>query len=110
MKRSLLPLKGLGVLDVAARHLCFEGAAEELAVTPDAVRKRIRALESQLGTVLIRRTREGFALTEEAINGLHALQDGLRKFEQSIETMKNYNLSTYWSADIVKNPSISGLK
>ena len=39
MKRTHLPLNGLRVLDAAARHLSFTRAADELAVTPAAVRQ-----------------------------------------------------------------------
>lgn len=90
-------MKGLSVLDVAARHLCFEGAAEELAVTPDAVRKRIRALECQLGIVLIRRTGGSFVLTDEAIEGLAALRDGLQKFRQSVEAIASHKDASHLS-------------
>lgn len=88
MKRTLLPLNGLRVLDAAARHLSFTRAADELAVTPAAVGQQIRALEDTLGVVLFRRTSKGLELTPEGERGLDALRAGFLQFEDSVRAMQ----------------------
>jgi LysR family glycine cleavage system transcriptional activator len=89
MKRTLLPLNGLRVLDAAARHLSFTKAADELAVTPAAVGQQIRSLEDLLGVVLFRRTPKGLELTDEAGAGLDALRSGFLLFEESVRAMQS---------------------
>jgi LysR family transcriptional regulator, glycine cleavage system transcriptional activator len=88
VKRTLLPLNGLRVLDAAARHLSFTRAADELAVTPAAVGQQIRALEDVLGVVLFRRTPKGLELTPEAEAGLDALRAGFLQFEDAVQSMQ----------------------
>lgn len=88
MKRTMLPLNALRVLDAAARHLSFTRAADELAVTPAAVGQQIRALEDMLGVVLFRRTTKGLELTPEAEAGLDALRSGFLMFEESVRAMQ----------------------
>ncbi len=88
MKRTLLPLNGLRVLDAAARHLSFTKAADELAVTPAAVGQQIRALEEMLGVVLFRRTPKGLELTGEGVAGLDALRGGFLMFEEAVRAMQ----------------------
>lgn len=88
MKRTLLPLNGLRVLDAAARHLSFTRAADELAVTPAAVGQQIRALEDTLGVVLFRRTAKGLELTPEGTAGLDALRQGFLGFEEAVRAMQ----------------------
>ena len=88
MKRTLLPLNGLRVLDAAARHLSFTRAADELAVTPAAVGQQIRALEDVLGVVLFRRTPKGLELTPEAQAGLDALRAGFLQLEDAVQSMQ----------------------
>lgn len=88
MKRTMLPLNALRVLDAAARHLSFTRAADELAVTPAAVGQQIRALEDMLGVVLFRRTTKGLELTPEAESGLDALRSGFLMFEESVRAMQ----------------------
>lgn len=57
-------LNGLRVFEVAARHLNFRLAAEELGVTQGAVAQQIRQLEAELGLKLFDRLPRGLAPTE----------------------------------------------
>ncbi|MCB8957249.1 MAG: LysR family transcriptional regulator ArgP [Nocardioides sp.] len=52
---DLVPAQ-LAALVAIADHGTFEAAARELHVTPSAISQRIRALESQLGRVVVQRT------------------------------------------------------
>ena len=65
MARRLPPLKSLRVFEVAARHLSFTRAAEELHVTQAAVSHQIKTLEDWLGIPLFRRLNRGLLLTDE---------------------------------------------
>jgi DNA-binding transcriptional LysR family regulator len=55
----------LAVFEVAARHMSFKFAAQELNVTPGAVSRQIKHLEEEVGTPLFRRVHRGVELTVE---------------------------------------------
>ena len=80
--RSLPPLNALHTFEVAARHLSFQQAAEELDVTPTAVSHQIKVLENQLGVTLFRRRPRPLALTEAG----QLLYPTLRKSLDTIAT------------------------
>ncbi len=63
MPSRLPPLNALRAFVAAARHVSFRLAAEELCVTPGAVSRQIRALETHLGLDLFDRSRRQVALT-----------------------------------------------
>lgn len=60
----LPPLNALRTFEVAARHGSFTLAAQELAVTPGAVSRQIKALEDHFGMALFVRGHRTVALTE----------------------------------------------
>jgi LysR family transcriptional regulator, glycine cleavage system transcriptional activator len=60
----LPPLDSLYVFAVAARHLSFTAAAEELHRTQSAVSHRIKALEAEIGVLLFQRRTRGLELTK----------------------------------------------
>src|SRR6476660_2452633 len=62
--RRLPPLNALRAFEVAARHLNFRLAAEELGVTQGAVAQQVRGLETVLGLKLFERHARSLALTE----------------------------------------------
>jgi LysR family glycine cleavage system transcriptional activator len=62
---KLPSLNGVKVFEVAARHLNFRLAAEELGVTQGAVAQQIRGLEAELGVKLFERLPRALALTGE---------------------------------------------
>ena len=73
MSERLPSLPSLRAFEAAARHLSFQGAAEELAVSPSAISHQIRALEADLGQSLFHRHARAVTLTETG----RALQPGL---------------------------------
>lgn len=75
---SLPPLNGLRAFEVAARHLNFRLAAEELGVTQGAVAQHVRGLEAELGLNLFERLPKSLALTGE---GRAYIADIRRAFE-----------------------------
>src|SRR4051795_7270188 len=54
----------LATLRAVVRHGSFSAAGEELALTQPAVSRQVSVLEAQLGTQLVRRTRQGVHATE----------------------------------------------
>uniref|UniRef100_UPI000370A5A5 LysR family transcriptional regulator n=1 Tax=Herbaspirillum lusitanum TaxID=213312 RepID=UPI000370A5A5 len=62
-----LPLNALRAFEVAARHLSFTSAADELNVTQTAVSMQVKNLEQRLGVALFRRLPRGLALTDEGL-------------------------------------------
>lgn len=52
-----LDMAQLGAFSAVIEEGSFEGAARRLHVTPSAVSQRIKALESRMGQILVRRTR-----------------------------------------------------
>lgn len=75
---KLPPLNGLRAFEVAARHLNFRLAAEELGVTQGAVAQHVRGLEAELGVALFERLPRSLALTGE---GRAYIADIRRAFE-----------------------------
>lgn len=60
-------IRGLRTFCVAARHLSFKAAADELCITPSAVSHQIKGLETLFDLVLFRRLTRGVALTEAGL-------------------------------------------
>lgn len=58
-----IPLAGLGTFAIAARHLSFTKAAQEMHLTQGAVSQQIRQLEEKLGLVLFTRYHRRLELT-----------------------------------------------
>lgn len=63
--KDLPSLGSLAVFEAAARHLSFQEAAREFNVTPGAVSRQIKALETELGCALFLRVHRGVRLTSE---------------------------------------------
>src|SRR5215203_7054823 len=55
MARRLPPLKAVRAFEAAARHLSFERAGGELAVTAGAIAQQVKALEGWVGVPLFSR-------------------------------------------------------
>ncbi len=74
-----LPLNALRAFEVAARHLSFTNAADELNVTQTAVSMQVKNLEERLGVTLFRRLPRGLALTDEGLALLPVLADSFER-------------------------------
>ena len=86
--RRLPPLNALRTFEVAARHLSFTKAAEELNVTPGAVSQQIKALEDFLGGPVFRRHKRALLLTDEAQASLPALRDAFDKLAEAARMLE----------------------
>lgn len=78
MASRLPSLSALRAFEAAARHESFKEAAAELAVTPVAVTRQIKALEHELGLRLFDRLHRRVVLTE---GGLELLADMALAFQ-----------------------------
>lgn len=106
---SRLPLNALRTFEAAARHQSFLKAADEMAVTPGAVSRQIKALETELGLRLferfnraVRLTPAGEQLAERVRQGLGVLQaavaeaQGARAGPLTVSVM--HSLAARWLA------------
>ena len=85
---NLPSLTALVVFEASARHLSFKRAADELAVTPGAVSKQIRAIEDELGVPLFVRLGTGIALTSAGEDLYRVLASGFSRTAEVVGTIK----------------------
>lgn len=98
MTRRLPPLKPLRAFEAAARHLGFERAGDELAVTPGAIAQQVKALEAWLGLPLFHRLpSRGVVLTPAGhryAGSIGALLDGLAEATAQVRRASDPNMLT----------------
>src|SRR5450755_629792 len=88
-----LPLGALRVFEAVAAHLSFSAAADALNVTPAAVSQQIKALEGYIQVPLFRRNGRRVELTDEGIELLPAVRDGLERLESAMHQIKQHRRS-----------------
>ncbi|MEM7405505.1 MAG: transcriptional regulator GcvA [Pseudomonadota bacterium] len=79
------PLSAMKVFEVAARHLSFTRAADELFVTQAAVSHQIRRLEDFLGVKLFKRMNRALMLTDSGQMLLPPVRDALVQIDQAVQ-------------------------
>ena len=82
------PLAALRTFEVAARHLSFTKAANELHVTQGAVSQQIKQLEASLGFALFHRGARGLSLTEKGEALAETAQSVFRRLFAKIDELK----------------------
>jgi LysR family glycine cleavage system transcriptional activator len=87
---SRLPLGALRVFEAVATHLNFSAAADALNVTPAAVSQQVKALESYIQVQLFRRNGRRVEITEEGLELLPPVRDGLEKLETAVHFLKQH--------------------
>lgn len=85
---QLPSLSALIFFEVAARHLNFTAAAEELGTSQPAVSQRINQLERELGVALFERRHRGVLLTAEGDRLYHIVYSSLKDINQQVEKIK----------------------
>ena len=88
MTRWLPSLNALRAFEAVARHLSYPRAAEELGVTPAAVKQLVYRLEETLGTPLIERSGRGLALTRAGQAGLEDLTAAMTHMSAAVGQMR----------------------
>jgi DNA-binding transcriptional LysR family regulator len=84
---AAIHLPGLLAFECVARHLNFGRAAAELEVTPTAISKTVKQLESQLGVRLFNRTTRSVALSESGAQLLSTLGPALEQIRHSVKSV-----------------------
>ncbi|PZU06500.1 LysR substrate-binding domain-containing protein [Sphingomonas sp.] len=85
----LPPLTALRALEAAGRYVNFSRAAEELNVTPGAISRQIRLLESYLGMHLFDRSQAKLQLTERSAEYVKALTDAFTRLDLATQRLLN---------------------
>lgn len=85
-----LPLNALRVFEAVAARLSFAEAAEALHVTPAAVSQQIKALEDYVQVRLFVRSGRRVALTEEGVQLLPSVRQGLDQLEAAMQQLKQH--------------------
>ena len=85
--RPVPALDGLRAFEVAARHLNFTEAANELLVTQGAVSQRIKVLERELGVALFDRLARGLVLTEQGKRLAEGVRQGLGEIDRALSDL-----------------------
>jgi len=88
MSQRLPPLSALRAFASAGRHLSFQRAAAELAVTPTAISHQIRRLEEDLGVPLFRRMTRKLVLTEAGESLLPEVAGAFDRLADAVERLK----------------------
>jgi LysR family glycine cleavage system transcriptional activator len=89
MSAWLPSLNALRAFEAASRHLSYRRAAEELSVTPAAVKQLVGKLEAALGSPLLKRHGRGLVLTEQGAAGCDDLSRAFRQIAVSVEKMRS---------------------
>jgi LysR family transcriptional regulator, glycine cleavage system transcriptional activator len=87
MLRNRPPLNPLRTFEVAARHMSFTDAAQELGVSQVAVSRQIRALEEYLEISLFERTHRSIRLTENGERLFPAVNRALDDLERAVASV-----------------------
>ncbi len=87
MKSWLPSLNALRAFEAFGRHLNYSAAAQELGVTPAAVKQLVLKLEDTLGVSLVRREGKSLMLTPAGSAGLDDLTAGMKHFSSSVHKM-----------------------
>lgn len=83
-----LPLTALRVFEAAARHESFLQAAEELSITPGAVSRQIKVLETELAVRLFERFNRAVRLTETGKRLATGIRQGLSLMEEAVAEVR----------------------
>jgi LysR family glycine cleavage system transcriptional activator len=86
MKRSL-PLNALRVFELAAQHLSFTKASEELCLSAAAVSHHIKQLEQFLGIALFVRSNNKLQLTAAGENYFPRVREAFRALQQATDRL-----------------------
>lgn len=85
---DLPPLDQLEAFEVAARHLSFTQAADELALTQSAVSRQIAALEAFFGVPLFQRLHRALRLSEAGLQLQRTVVDVLQQLHQTSAVLR----------------------
>jgi len=88
MSDWLPSLNSLRAFEATARLSSFKKAADELSVTPAAVKQLVTKLEDAVGQKLVSREGQKMALTTAGLSGLEDLSSGFRLLARGVERVR----------------------
>lgn len=88
MSDWLPSLKALRAFEAVSRHLSYRKAAEELSVSPAAVKQLVQGLERSLDRSLVTRQGRGLALTEIGMAGLADLHEAFDRLHRAVAKIR----------------------
>jgi LysR family glycine cleavage system transcriptional activator len=88
MVNQLPSLNSLRAFEVVSRRLSYHAAAEELNVTPAAVKQLVSKLETTVGVKLLERDGQGLKLTPRGKLSCEYLTSAMQQLKLSVEKMK----------------------
>lgn len=91
MESWIPSLNALRAFEAVCRHLNYARAAEELHVTPAAVKQLVSKLESAIGQALVRRSGRGLVVTPAGLLASEGLSTGFAQIEKAVARMRAYN-------------------
>lgn len=91
MSDWLPSLNALRAFETVCRHLNYVRAAEEMRVTPAAVKQLVRKLEEGLETPLVKRSGRGLSLTPQGRAGFEGLSGGFAQISSAVGKMRSYS-------------------
>src|SRR5687767_8423402 len=103
----LPPLSALRAFEVAARHMSFTKAAEELSVSQTAVSHHVRTLEGFLGVALFRRLPRKVELTEHGRAWAEAASDGFGRLYEANRALRRTRVGARPSVSVTIIPSFA---
>lgn len=101
MSQPLPSLIALKAFEATVRHRSMTLAAEELYVTHGAVSRHVKALETSLGVLLLRRNAKSTDATPEGMQLAEGLGTAFRLIQTSIERVKPRPLTLSCSSSIM---------
>jgi LysR family transcriptional regulator, glycine cleavage system transcriptional activator len=81
----------LRAFEAVCRHLNYVHAAEELHVTPAAVKQLVHKLEEAVGARLVERDGRGLAVTAAGRAGFEGLSGGFAQISKSVRRMRAFS-------------------
>lgn len=88
MTKWIPSLSALRAFEAVARHLSYKAAAEELNVTPAAVKQLVVKLETALGTRLIKREGHRLVLTPKGLAGQNDMEKAMLHIREAVQKMR----------------------
>ena len=88
MEKWLPSLNALRAFEATARLRSYKKAADELGVTPAAVKQLVAKLEDTVGEELVVRDGRQMALTMAGMSGIEDLSSGFRQIGRGVERMR----------------------
>ena len=83
-------LNALRAYEAVSRHLSYHAAAEELGVTPAAVKHLVLKLETTLDVKLFERQGRGLALTPTGMAGKRDLNIAMRHIADAVQKLRRF--------------------